>query len=121
MRIELSKQFFFHAAHHLPNVPDDHKCKRPHGHSYTVEVHVEGEVDPHLGWLMDYADIKEAWLPLGAQLDHYDLNGIAGLENPTSENLAAWIWERLQPTLPELSAIVVFESPTAKATYRGES
>ena len=119
-RTEIFKEFTFEAAHRLPFVPDGHKCARLHGHSFKVELHVGGEVDPMTGWIMDFADIKTAFKPLHAQLDHYYLNEIEGLENPTSENLARWIWQRLKPALPMLSAIVVRETCTTGAIYRGE-
>jgi 6-pyruvoyltetrahydropterin/6-carboxytetrahydropterin synthase len=119
MRVELSKTFRFEAAHLLPHVPEGHKCRRLHGHSFRVAVRVEGPVDPATGWLMDYADVKAAFEPVRLQLDHYHLNDIPGLENPTSEVLARWIWERLRPALPQLSSITVFETCTSSCTYRG--
>jgi 6-pyruvoyltetrahydropterin/6-carboxytetrahydropterin synthase len=117
---EIFKGFSFEAAHDLPFVPEGHKCGRLHGHSYRVEVHAEGPIDPLTGWLIDFGDIKQAFKPLLNQLDHYYLNDIEGLENPTSENLARWIWHHLKPTLPALSAIVVRETCTTGAIYRGE-
>ena len=116
---EIFREFTFEAAHRLPKVPEGHKCGRLHGHSYRVQLAVSGEVDPVLGWVMDFGDIKEAWRPLEAVLDHYLLNEIPGLENPTSENLAAWIWERLYSLLPGLSAVTVRETCTSGCTYRG--
>jgi 6-pyruvoyltetrahydropterin/6-carboxytetrahydropterin synthase len=101
-------------------VPDGHKCARLHGHSYKVSVHVEAPVDPSLGWVMDFGDIKRAFKPIDAQLDHYYLNDIEGLENPTSESLARWIWDRMIIELPDLSAITVRETCTSGCTYRGE-
>ncbi|WP_030406556.1 6-carboxytetrahydropterin synthase QueD [Streptomyces albus] len=118
--MEIFRDFTFEAAHRLPNVPEGHKCARLHGHSYTVIVHVEAPVDPESGWVMDFGDLKKAFKPLEAQLDHYYLNDIEGLENPTSEVLARWIWERLKPTLPDLSALTVRETCTSGCTYRGE-
>ncbi len=120
MRIELVKEFTFEAAHRLPRLPRAHKCRRLHGHSFRVEVHVAGDCDQRLGWLVDYADIAKAFAPLHAKLDHYYLNQVKGLENPTSENLARWIWQRLERRLPLLSAVVVHETCTARAVYRGE-
>ncbi len=117
---EIFKEFSFEAAHRLPFVPEGHKCSRLHGHSYRVELRVSGPVDPATGWLMDFGDLKDAFKPLLNRLDHYYLNDIEGLENPTSENLARWIWQRLSPTLPELSAVVVRETCTTGAIYRGE-
>lgn len=119
MKIELRKSFQFEAAHLLPHLPEAHKCRRLHGHSFKVEVVVAGECDPRMGWLMDYADISAAFKPLFNQLDHYFLNEIEGLENPTSEIIAKWIWDKLKPTLPLLQEIVVAETCTAKAVYRG--
>jgi 6-pyruvoyltetrahydropterin/6-carboxytetrahydropterin synthase len=119
--MEIFKEFTFEAAHRLPNVPEGHKCARLHGHSFTVAIYVDGAVDPETGWVMDFGDIKSAFKPLYDQLDHYYLNEIEGLENPTSENLAQWIWERLKPGLPELSKIVVNETCTSGCIYRGES
>ena len=120
MRVELVREFQFEAAHLLPKLPKSHKCRRLHGHSFRIEVHVEGECDPKLGWLIDYAEIAKAFDPLHSKLDHYYLNEIPGLENPTSENLARWIWVRLKPKLRMLSAVVVHETCNARAVYRGK-
>ncbi len=103
----------------LPNLPPSHKCRRLHGHSFKVEIAVEGPCDPKLGWVMDYADITKVFKPLLNQLDHFYLNEIPGLENPTSENIAIWIWQRLKPGLPLLTELVVAETCTAKCIYRG--
>jgi 6-pyruvoyltetrahydropterin/6-carboxytetrahydropterin synthase len=118
--MDIYKEFSFEAAHHLPNVPDGHKCKRLHGHSFRVEVHVSGPLHPELGWVMDFADVKAAVKPVIARLDHYYLNEIPGLENPTSEVLARWIWRELKPALPELSRIVVKETCTSGCVYHGD-
>lgn len=118
--MELRRTFQFEAAHRLPHVPSGHKCARLHGHSFRVEIVVEGPLDPHLGWVMDYADIKAVFAPLLQRLDHHYLNEIPGLENPTSELLAKWIWERLRPDLPLLRELVVAETCTARCVYRGE-
>ena len=101
--MELRKTFQFEAAHYLPNLPKEHKCNRLHGHSFKVEIVVEGECDPKLGWVIDYSDITKAFKPLWEQLDHHYLNEIEGLENPTSENLALWIWKHLKPNLSNLT------------------
>ena len=118
-RTEIFKEFTFEAAHRLPFVPDDHKCARLHGHSFRVEIHVTGEVAEKTGWIMDFSDIKSAFKPLYNQLDHHYLNEIEGLENPTSENLARWIWDRLERTLPGLSRVVVRETCTSGCVYVG--
>lgn len=120
-RTEIFKEFTFESAHRLPFVPEDHKCARLHGHSFRVEIHVAGEVDPASGWIMDFADLKAAFKPLYARLDHNYLNEIEGLENPTSENLARWIWERLKPSLPELCRIVVRETCTSGCAFEGSA
>ena len=101
MRVRLTKDFSFEAAQTLPNAPQGHKCRRMHGHSFKVEISVEGEVDPATGWFYDHAEI-------------------AGLENPTIENMAAWLWQKLQPLCPGLCEIVVHETPTARCVYRGD-
>ena len=117
--MELRKTFQFEAAHLLPHLPKSHKCRRLHGHSFKVEIVVAGECDPRLGWLMDYADISRAFKPIWEKLDHFYLNEIPGLENPTSENIAVWIWKKLKPKLPLLTEVVVAETCTAKCVYRG--
>jgi 6-pyruvoyltetrahydropterin/6-carboxytetrahydropterin synthase len=113
--MRIFKVFQIEAAHRLPNVPDGHKCARLHGHSFRVEVHVAGEPGAHSGWVMDFADVKSAFAPLFEQLDHHYLNDIEGLENPTSEMLARWIFQRLAPRLPGLDEVVVHETCTSGA------
>jgi len=117
--MELFREFRFEAAHLLPRVEAGHKCARLHGHSYRVTVHVVGEVGPETGWVMDFADLARAFEPLHDQLDHRYLNEVAGLDNPTSEVLAEWIWDRLEPTLPGLDSVVVHETCTSGCVYRG--
>jgi 6-pyruvoyltetrahydropterin/6-carboxytetrahydropterin synthase len=119
MIVRLSKTFSFEAAHSLPTFPDGHKCRRLHGHSFRFEVVVEGEVDAERGYLIDYGDIKLAAEPIVKQLDHYNLNEIDGLENPTSELIAKWIFERIKPALPQLTSIIVYETCTSTCEYRG--
>ncbi len=117
--MEIFKDFGFEAAHYLPNVPVGHKCARMHGHSYRVEVHVSGPLDDRFGWVMDFGELSAAFAPVRKQLDHRVLNEIGGLENPTSEILAIWIWDQLAASLP-LSSIVVRETPASGCIYRGE-
>ena len=119
--MEIFKEFQVEAAHRLPNLPDTHKCSRLHGHSFRIAVHVSGEPGESTGWVMDFADIKRAFQPLYDRLDHHYLNEIEGLENPTSEVLAKWVWDRLAPTLPGLSKVVVRETCTAGCIYTGPS
>ncbi|MCK6619450.1 MAG: 6-carboxytetrahydropterin synthase QueD [Calditrichaceae bacterium] len=118
--MEIFKEFTFEAAHYLPNVPEGHKCRRMHGHSFRVGIYVAGSPGETTGWVMDFAELKKAFKPLHERLDHYLLNEIEGLENPTSENLARWIWQRLIPALPGLSKVVVQETCTSGCVYRGE-
>jgi len=120
MRCRLIKDFRFEAAQTLPSLPGDHKCKKMHGHSFKIEIAVEGEVDPKIGWVYDHARISRAMEPLMDKLDHSYLNEIEGLENPTIENMAAWFWRILAPQLPGLCEIVIHETPTARCVFRGE-
>ncbi len=120
MRCELKREFRFEAAHRLPHVPEGHKCARVHGHSYRVSVLIGGELDPALGWLMDFAEIDAHVDPVIGRLDHRFLNEIPGLENPTSELLAGWLWAELSPKLPQLVELTVSETPDSRCIYRGQ-
>lgn len=117
--VEIWKEFGFESAHLLPRVPEGHKCGRLHGHSFRVRVALRGVPGVETGWVVDFADLKKAWKPLHEILDHRYLNEVPGLENPTSEILAGWLWDKLAPDLPELSAISVQETCTAGCLYRG--
>jgi 6-pyruvoyltetrahydropterin/6-carboxytetrahydropterin synthase len=117
--MELFKEFTIEAAHRLPYAPAGHKCQRLHGHSFRIELHVRGSVEADTGWVIDFGDIKQAFQPLYEQLDHHYLNEIEGLENPTSENLARWIWCRLREALPLLCKVVVRETCTTGCIYSG--
>lgn len=118
--MEIYKLFHFEAAHRLPNVPAGHKCARLHGHSFEVTLYVRGEPGETSGWIMDFSDIKAIFKPVYDRLDHHYLNEIPGLENPTSENIAKWIWQELKPSLPQLSGIKMRETCTSGCIYRGE-
>ena len=118
--MEIFTELAFESAHRLPNVPADHKCARLHGHSFRAEVHVAGPVGETSGWVMDFADVRAACEPLRLVLDHHYLNDIDGLDNPTSENIARWLWGRLQPALPGLCRVVVRETCTSGCTYTGD-
>jgi 6-pyruvoyltetrahydropterin/6-carboxytetrahydropterin synthase len=118
--MELRKTFQIEAAHRLPNVPTGHKCARLHGHSWRIEVAIEGPVGNDTGWVMDYADLKAAFQPIHDQIDHNYLNEIPGLENPTSERLAVWLWNKLKPRLPLLIELVIAETCTSRCVYRGQ-
>jgi 6-pyruvoyltetrahydropterin/6-carboxytetrahydropterin synthase len=117
--MDIFRIFTIEAAHRLPNVPAGHKCARLHGHSFRIELHVSGEVNQHSGWVMDFAEVKAAFQPIYDRLDHHYLNDIPGLENPTSENLARWIWNETKPKLPLLSKVVVHETCTSGCVYLG--
>jgi len=117
--MKITQAFRFEAAHRLPGVKETHPCRRLHGHSYRVELRLEGQVDPETGFVADFFEIEAAFLPLLRQLDHYCLNEIAGLENPTAENIAVWIWDRVKGSLPSLAAVRVFETRVCWAEYEG--
>lgn len=119
MSFEITRSFRFEAAHLLPNAPAGHKCRRLHGHSFVVEITVTGALCEAEGWVCDFGDLARAWAPLHEHLDHRYLNEVEGLENPTSELLAAWIWRRLEPALPGLSAVRVAETCSTSCLYRG--
>lgn len=118
--MEIFKEFTFEAAHRLPNLPPEHKCSRLHGHSFRVRICVSGPVGEQSGWVMDFGEIKAVCQPVIDELDHRYLNEIEGLENPTSERIAEWLWRRIRPRLPQLSAIEVRETCTSGCRYRGE-
>lgn len=119
--MEIFKVFTIEAAHRLPYVPAEHKCGRLHGHSFQIEVYVEGPVDAKLGWVIDFATIKEAFKVVEEQIDHHYLNEVEGLENPTSENIARWVWRKVKPSLVCLSKVVIRETCTSGCVYTGES
>ena len=119
MSMKITQAFTFEAAHRLPNVPATHRCHRMHGHSYRVELRLAGAVDPHSGFVVDFFDVEKAFQPLLLRLDHYCLNDIEGLENPTAEHIAMWIYARVKPALPQLDAVIVYETPQCWAEYTG--
>lgn len=118
--MEIYKTFRIEAAHRLPHVPPGHKCERLHGHSFIIELRIRGPLGEKSGWVMDFAEVEAAFAPLFAALDHRYLNDVEGLENPTSEVLARWIWARLKPRLSGLAEVILRETCTAGAVYRGE-
>lgn len=117
--LELVKTFRFEAAHWLPTVPPGHQCGRPHGHSYEIDVHVAGPMDPDHGWVVDFGQISKVVKPVVAELDHRCLNEVSGLDNPTSELLAQWLWQRIAPAVPLLIAVAVRETATSRCVFRG--
>ena len=118
-KMRIYKEFKFDSAHWLPNVPEGHKCSNMHGHTYTIEIHVEGEIDPELGWVVDFNDVRRVVDPLIDQLDHKILNEIEGLENPTAEFISLWFWNKTKPSLPQLCQVVVKENPNNVCIYSG--
>lgn len=118
--MEIFREFEIEAARRLPQLPEGHKCRRLHGHTFRIAIHVAGAPASGSGWVMDFAEIDRNFQPIREALDHRYLNEIAGLENPTSENLARWIWARLAPVLPGLCGVAVRENPTSGCIYRGE-
>jgi 6-pyruvoyltetrahydropterin/6-carboxytetrahydropterin synthase len=119
-QMQIYKEFSFDSAHFLPNVPEGHKCKNMHGHTYRFKVVIEGEPDPHFGWIMDFKQLKDAVNPVIDQLDHNLINSIEGLENPTAENITIWIWKQIKPLLPLFSRIELYETPTTGVIYSGK-
>lgn len=118
-QMKISQAFKFEAAHRLPNVPETHRCRRLHGHSYRVELQLEGPVDPHTGFVVDFFDIERSFAGIIEALDHRCLNDVEGLENPTAENIAGWIWDRVKADLKQLSAVRVYETADCWAEYDG--
>ncbi|NML21091.1 6-carboxytetrahydropterin synthase QueD [Pseudoflavitalea sp. G-6-1-2] len=114
------KEFTFDSAHFLPNVPDGHKCKEMHGHTYRLRVWIEGQPDPHLGWVMDFAVLKKIIKPVVTALDHKCLNNIPGLQNPTCELIAVWIWDQLKPQIAQMIKLELHETPTSGVVYEGK-
>ena len=120
MDVTIAHRFRFEAARRLPRLAAEHPCARVHGHGFEVEVEVTGALDPTLGWVTDYAQLAAVWASVAQELDHAYLNDVPGLENPTSELIAVWLWRRLAPLLPGLGAVSVMETPTTRATFRGD-
>lgn len=118
--MEIYKDFSFDAAHFLPHVPDGHKCKNMHGHTYRLRVCIKGQPHEKLGWVMDFKDLKDVVNPIIDQLDHKLLNDIPGLENSTAENITIWIWKKINPLLQGLSRIELYETPTTGVIYSGD-
>ena len=119
--MDLFRVFYLQCARRLPGLPDNHPCARLHGHSFTVKITLRGPLDPALGWVMDFGEVGSAWQRVYARLDHRYLNDIAGLENPTSENLAIWLWQALLIDLPQLYTISVMEGHDAGCIYYGST
>ncbi len=120
MEVELIKTFRFDAAHSLTHLPPGHKCRNMHGHGYRVDIHVTGEVQAETGWLIDFGDLKAIVQPVIDTLDHANLDEIAELKVSTSEMLAKYMWDRIKPHLPIMTAIEIWESDSSRCVYRGQ-
>jgi 6-pyruvoyltetrahydropterin/6-carboxytetrahydropterin synthase len=118
--MEIYKEFSFDSAHFLPYLPEDHKCRQIHGHTYTLRVYLKGNFVKDQNWIMDFKELKNTVLPTLELVDHKLLNEIQGLHNPTAENITVWFWEHLQPVLPLLSRIELKETATSGVIYNGK-
>jgi len=118
--MQIFKQFTFDSAHFLPYVPDGHKCKEIHGHTYYMTVYIEGNLDKKLDWIMDFTEIKGVIKPIIESIDHKLLNNLSGLENPTCEVLVMWLWNKIKPKIPLLTKIILNETPTSGTVYEGK-
>ncbi|MGE5518706.1 MAG: 6-carboxytetrahydropterin synthase QueD [Candidatus Dadabacteria bacterium] len=118
--MEIYKEFSFDSAHYLSKVPEGHKCRNMHGHTYRLRVYLQGTPDPQYGWIMDFKELKDIVGPVIDMLDHKVINDIEGLENPTAENITIWIWNQIKPLLPLLHRVKLFETPTTGVIYSGE-
>ena len=118
--MEIYKEFVFDSAHFLPHVPDEHKCKNIHGHTYRLRVYVKGEPDELYGWIIDFKELKDLVTPVIDKLDHTLLNTISGLENPTAENIIVWFWQQVKPLLPALCRVELKETSSTGVIYSGE-
>lgn len=117
--MEIYKEFAFDSAHFLPNVPEGHKCKNMHGHTYHLRVYIKGMPNSNYGWIMDFKELKDSIMPLIDELDHKVMNEVKGLENPTAENITIWFWDKLKPVIPALSKLELKETPTTGVIYEG--
>lgn len=118
--MKIFRKFTFDSAHFLPNVPDGHKCKNVHGHTYHLTVFFEGDIDEHLKWVIDFSEVKNVIKPIIDSIDHKLLNDIEGLENPTCEVLAIWIWDKIKPQIPALVKVKLYENTTSGVIYEGK-
>ena len=118
---EVFREYRIEAAHRLTALPEGHRCARLHGHSFVVQLHMRCLLDEAKGWLVDFYDVDRAWAPCHEALDHRYLNEVTGLDNPTSERIAGWIWDRVKPVLPQLARVVVKETCDAGCVYSGDA
>ncbi len=120
LALEVFREFTFDAAHRLENLPEGHKCARMHGHTYRLRVHVGGSIDERVGWIVDFAEVKRLTNEVIGELDHRVLNEVQGLEQPTTERIVVWIWDRLRERLPGLARLELWENANSGVAYSGE-
>jgi 6-pyruvoyltetrahydropterin/6-carboxytetrahydropterin synthase len=113
------KELTFDAAHFLPQLPDGHKCKDLHGHTYRLKIWIEGNIN-EIGWVMDFSEMKKTLQTVIDMVDHKVLNNVEGLLNPTCELTAVWLWKKLKPVMPLLKKIELHETPTSGVIYEGD-
>jgi len=114
--MQIEKEYVFDSAHFLPLVAENHKCRKLHGHTYRVTIAISGEVNEK-GWIMDFAEIGDIVKPIVRSIDHTLLNAVPGLENPTAENIARWLYERIKEKLPVLLFVIVQEGESSRVIY----
>lgn len=119
MKYELKQHFQIESARFLPKLPKTHPCSQVHGHSFKIVLTLLGDLNPEIGWVMDYHEITKIMTPLLAQLDHKLLNEVPGLENPTSELLAKWLFEKVGAQIPLLKQVSIMETPSTECSYPG--
>ena len=114
------KKFNIESARSIPNLPKTHPCHHIHGHSFKIIISVKGPVNKQNGFVTDFQDIDDAFSPFKKELDHSYLNDIEGLQNPTSENICIWIWNKIQSSLPNIYKIEIKETDSTGCIYKGE-
>ncbi len=117
MKFELKQHFQIESARFLPKLEKSHPCSRMHGHSFKIILTLVGSLDPVVGWVIDYNEIQERMKPILDRIDHRVLNEVPGLENPTSEYLAKWLYDQARAVLPTLNRVTVAETPATECSY----
>ncbi|MFF5727171.1 6-pyruvoyl tetrahydropterin synthase family protein [[Kitasatospora] papulosa] len=118
--LSITKEFHFSASHVLDHLAADHPCARMHGHNYILEVELSAqpsELSP-AGFVRDYRDLGALKKWIDEFLDHRHLNDVMKDKNPSSENLAMWVYGNWQREIPEMTAVRISETPKTWATYR---
>jgi 6-pyruvoyltetrahydropterin/6-carboxytetrahydropterin synthase len=117
MKFELKQHFQIESARFLPKLEKTHPCSRMHGHSFKITLTIIGNLDPLVGWVIDYNDIQALMKPIISQIDHRTLNEVPGLENPTTELLTKWLYDKSRVVLPTLVKVTVAETPLTECSY----